>query len=1045
MIEIRLPRLCGFFLSCFLFAVASPSQAQSGALVTGDRVLADFDRHWQQWTRPTHLTLVEGGSLRSRSLRAVYDVLSDKRGVRVAGITRNDPRTLNIDSTLKVDVLGNPVTDFAGKELYEYIVRPGISRVGSNPELAQNILDGIDTTYWEPDFDDPPEDWWIEVDLGRPLPLERLQLEFVDEEHGDPFYRFILLLAPDQRLFLHQDGNLVYESFIPFEGVNTDQRVFAFDSESQSEVLPPEALRVQPEAKTFSVEDPFKSTHNGNPTVGPAWTGRIVEVIRIVVTNSRRGRAELVSAEQWQALPFDEKGDVVYYLKDDDFEEPVDADAYFRLDEDRRGRLEYYWRERPRLAEVKAWGWGDEVGKQLVSGGGSVEVTGTAGAAPMFDGDYITYSLIPTITTAEPGLNIMTVDLGGLLWMREARLVSEKAPRGYILRGSSGALDAQGALQWDVISSPEHEINFDTGYHRYLVDRFDPLRRLRFLELVFLAHAENFTERSPNLWPRLRELMLFPVGPPAEVVVQSPPIDLNGLYALGAVRWEAQTPPGSNVEIRTRTGDQLVQRITYFHKLGFEVSAQEHKKLPISFKGPVDTTLVAGQGWSPWSQKYLKPGEAATSPGLRRYLQIQARLINRDHEAVPVLERISIDLQQPLAHGLAASVWPVQTRPGRLDTFELFVQPDFLEQPADLRSPGIDEIRVLSEPRIDLRLLDLAVGTEEELAAGQPAQVFDRPHAEGLEDAAGEEVLRVLSQGDSLWLRLPNLLDSAPTGLAPRTYYRQLQPVDEVPTDFSGRLLTLYRYNALLDEERGRTLYLRQVRVGEEEVRLDSLSSKAEFDALPAEEQGPVRYFRKVTGLGGQSAYDAAGTRLDLLGYNRLPFLERGWVVGPGQLVRLRFVSQIYLPSVLLHVAVRQSEVEVAWQEAQAQRVTALRPTETLAIRSSQPARAIDNVTVVPNPFTPNGDGVNERAQIRFSLYKVLDQRPVVLRIYTLAGRLMWQLEEEFLAGRQSLEWDGRDMHGRLVPPGLYLCQLEVEADADVSGLKQTRVIAMAY
>ena len=48
--------------------------------------------------------------------------------------------------------------------------------------------------------------------------------------------------------------------------------------------------------------------------------------------------------------------------------------------------------------------------------------------------------------------------------------------------------------------------------------------------------------------------------------------------------------------------------------------------------------------------------------------------------------------------------------------------------------------------------------------------------------------------------------------------------------------------------------------------------------------------------------------------------------------------------------------------------------------------------------------------------------------------------------GEQRFGWDGRDDQGRVVAPGLYLCRIEVEADAEAfAGQVQTRIIAVAY
>ena len=183
------------------------------------------------------------------------------------------------------------------------------------------------------------------------------------------------------------------------------------------------------------------------------WNGKLVEIIRIVVTDSRGGRAEQLSEEQWQVLPAAERGDVVYFLKDGDFEEPVDQDTYFALPEDRQGRQVHYRRELPRLAEVEAWGRGDEIGIEMLAGGGTVEQTSTGGApAAMFDGSYGSANQLSTYLISAPGQNRLTLDIGGTVWLKEIRTISQNPPRGYILRGSNGTKDAQGNLQWAQLS-----------------------------------------------------------------------------------------------------------------------------------------------------------------------------------------------------------------------------------------------------------------------------------------------------------------------------------------------------------------------------------------------------------------------------------------------------------------------------------------------------------------------------------------------------------------------------------------------------------------
>ena len=123
-----------------------------------------------------------------------------------------------------------------------------------------------------------------------------------------------------------------------------------------------------------------------------------------------------------------------------------------------------------------------------------------------------------------------------------------------------------------------------------------------------------------------------------------------------------------------------------------------------------------------------------------------------------------------------------------------------------------------------------------------------------------------------------------------------------------------------------------------------------------------------------------------------------------------------------------------------------MRQTQGLTIGALGAVDVLSDITISPNPFTPNGDGVNDETRIEFSLFKVYAARPVAVHLYTLAGRRVRTVEAAVLGGRRQLAWDGRDEAGELVPPGLYICQVEVDADAEsASGQQRVHLIAVAY
>ncbi|MXW79073.1 MAG: hypothetical protein F4Z57_08845 [Gemmatimonadetes bacterium] len=87
-------------------------------------------------------------------------------------------------------------------------------------------------------------------------------------------------------------------------------------------------------------------------------------------------------------------------------------------------------------------------------------------------------------------------------------------------------------------------------------------------------------------------------------------------------------------------------------------------------------------------------------------------------------------------------------------------------------------------------------------------------------------------------------------------------------------------------------------------------------------------------------------------------------------------------------------------------------------------------VRVAPTVLTPNGDGRNDTVGLGYDLLELTGPASVEVALWDLSGRRVRQV----YAGRDDVGayermWDGRDESGRLVPPGLYLYRVSVEAD----------------
>ena len=78
--------------------------------------------------------------------------------------------------------------------------------------------------------------------------------------------------------------------------------------------------------------------------------------------------------------------------------------------------------------------------------------------------------------------------------------------------------------------------------------------------------------------------------------------------------------------------------------------------------------------------------------------------------------------------------------------------------------------------------------------------------------------------------------------------------------------------------------------------------------------------------------------------------------------------------------------------------------------------------------ITPNGDGTNDSYQLGFTVVKTnIDPR---VNVFTLSGEHVTSLTDQRQNGSRShYEWDGAQA-GTVVPPGVYVVRIEVDADA---------------
>ena len=124
------------------------------------------------------------------------------------------------------------------------------------------------------------------------------------------------------------------------------------------------------------------------------------------------------------------------------------------------------------------------------------------------------------------------------------------------------------------------------------------------------------------------------------------------------------------------------------------------------------------------------------------------------------------------------------------------------------------------------------------------------------------------------------------------------------------------------------------------------------------------------------------------------------------------------------------SDVESIPQPAEDGDATPDIATNALLVVADEIDQIVRTPHIAPNPFTPNGDGINDEVTFSFDLFLVLNQVDVQLEIYDLSGRRIAQIQtDDSTAGSLQIKWNGRDDQGQGAPPGIYLYRLAIDLD----------------
>lgn len=721
--------MCGSRVVCVvLTAIASviPCWAQHGHDIDylRSRVTVSGSQQWQQWEFP-HGTI---------------DITED--GVR--------PRFWRKGVNASLDILDNirlaPPAAIADKLVEEITLHDAV-RGSSNENDVINILDGDMTTYWEPaaprGITDLKLQWRFTVDMGQLVMADRIVLRFVDEELGDPFSLFDVFVSDGQK----PPSNLA--------GDDLDfTRVFRT-------VRPIKSHRV------FEIDVADLATR--------APRKRLVRFVEVAITGSDLARGREIDETEYQRLRAEAPADtgLVEHTKLllSGGLLPVSISDWERLEEDHRGPVRYFRRERPRLAELEVWSEGDNLFSDIVRRGGSVpdsrEIFHLANIADRDLGTKVGFTLDPFTRGTGGRFDHSVLDLGSQFWIDGYRHVltptnEHAATFGqWALDFSDGALEADGSLTWNRKSSIEAEPLDVRTLVLESID-FEPIRA-RFMRIQYFAHPDYLFLNA-----NVAALQLIGRGYQPEVTLVSEAIRFEDDRSrnLVSIEWEADTPAGTSVSLQTRTGTGLDMEYCFYKKLGGNTrpligtgddhcavaGSQEAIALAEKFPKPgagakpdrIDTLDFLDESrFSSWSEVYTDPsGSEITSPSPRPVLLISATLRSDDPDAHATLKSVTLNFDDPVANRLVGSLTPTRVETMAVDQgFSLVVQLDTLQL-------GLDELLLVSPPGMEL-LRDPAPL----LYAGTVAQLQDGQDMSALTRASHLILPREgISVGDSLYL-----------------------------------------------------------------------------------------------------------------------------------------------------------------------------------------------------------------------------------------------------------------------------------------------------
>ncbi len=547
----------------------------------------------------------------------------------------------------------------------------------------------------------------------------------------------------------------------------------------------------------------------------------------------------------------------------------------------------------------------------------------------------------------------------------------------------------EGSLIWETVA-------FEGQNQEAVVDVRIPTRFVRFLRLKSLTAADF----------EIAEFQVFSEGFVPQAVYISNVFDFGDQALLGRLRWVAEQvgdPTRSRVQVRTRSGDD--PQPVEFTRIGKQSSGRVEQRGDTVFDIPID---------APW--KRAEDVEDSELENLVANVLDNEEMDGREalltFGQLPFEQRAQITLGQADYNKLASDQKSVIREDlANWSPWSPPYSPEGIVAPDQLQVQGAGTLIVSPSPRRYFQVMIEFFNADVDAATGIGGVAWD--------------------------VFQPVFADSLIAEILPRT------AILGQATRFTyGVLVKSSPQNAGFDRFEISTP-LRTESIGQVEIRRpDGTAATADFSGLSLATL-PVE----------QNGFSVVAVRDDAL-VMAFPRIEED-----GALLTLEFENTVlrlgtrFAGRALNADNEALGQVVLAGNAADLSRegmddpdrraVGALDP-ENLFVNVPITDELLVNVAAVPSVFTPNGDGVNERAAITYDITNIAHPTRVRLGIYDLSGRLIRNLYEGLdMSGRFPRFWDGRDDENNAVPPGHYI--FSVALDAGTGEEQQVGVVGVAY